>query len=100
MALCEKLLSNYEGAKGIVEKLFLFLQMLSVWVLLLILLFQTAKHQGQKKRTGGLETNIFELLMLQHDRAYLNVDSEESMCVIIKCCTAIGIDYYTNYVSV
>ena len=35
---------------------------------------------------GGPDTNTFELLMLIHDRAYLNVNSEESiMCIMMKC---------------
>ena len=29
---------------------------------------------------GGPDTNIFELLMLTHDCAYLSMDSEKSIC--------------------
>ena len=35
--------------------------------------------QDHNKRSGGPDTNIFELLMLKHNRTYLRVDSEESM---------------------
>ena len=56
----------------------MFLLIFPVWEI------QTAKHQNhpgplQKKR--GPDTNIFELLMLKHDRAYPSVDSENSMTV-------------------
>ena len=45
---------------------------------------QTAKHLNHVKRP---DTNFFELLILKHNRAYVKVDPEESMCVIIQCNT-------------
>ena len=32
---------------------------------------------------------IFELLELKHDRAYVNVESDESMCVMIMKCNRV-----------
>ena len=42
---------------------------------------------GHSKGTEGLDANIFELLIVKHERANVNVESEESMCVIMKCNT-------------
>ena len=52
--------------------------------------------QGHKKGSEGPETHILELLMLKHDRAYLSVDSEESMCVIMKRNTVTRVAYLLN----
>ena len=67
---------------------------------------QTAKllnHLGQyNNESGGPDTNIFKLLVLKHDRAYLSMDLEESiMCVIMECTIQLpGTAYYTKYVSI
>ena len=41
----------------------------------------------------GPNTNIFEWLILKQDRAYANVESEESMCMIMKCNTVTRMAY-------
>ena len=47
----------------------------------------------------GRDTNIFELLALKHDRAYLNVYSEEIMFMMKKCNTFTReIACYTKYI--
>ena len=47
------------------------------------------------------DTNIFELLVLKHDRAYLSVHSEESiMCVIMKYNAVTRVAYYAKYGSI
>ena len=82
-------------AKGNVEFFFLFL---------LIAYFQcgwykqqsTKTIQGHNKRSEGPDTNISKLIKLKHGRAYLSADSEESMCVIMKCNTVTS---YTKHVS-
>ena len=43
----------------------------------------TKTIQGHHKGSEGPNTNIFELLILVHDRAYVYVESDESMCVMI-----------------
>ena len=57
----------------------------------------TKTVQDQNKKSGGPKTSIFELLKRKHDRVYLKTDSEENMCVIMKCNTETS---YTEYVSI
>ena len=38
---------------------------------------------GPEQEMRGSHTKILELLMLKHDRAYVSVDSEESMSVCV-----------------
>ena len=40
---------------------------------------------GHSKGSKDPDTSMFQSLILKHDRAYVNVESEESMCVIMKC---------------
>ena len=47
----------------------------------------TKTIQGHSKGSECPDRNIFELPLLKHDRAYVNVDSDESMCVKLKCDT-------------
>ena len=53
--------------------------------------FRCARYKQQSTKTiwdlnkqnGGPGTTILELLEIKHDRAYLNVYSEESMCACV-----------------
>ena len=55
----------------------------------------TKTVQGHNKRSVGPDTSIFELLKRKHNQAYQSADSEESMCVIMKCITATSYTKYT-----
>ena len=53
----------------------------------------TKTIQDRSKGSKCSDTNIFELLVIKHDRAYVNVESDESMGVMImKCNTAVTRD--------
>ena len=44
----------------------------------------TKTIQGHNKGSECPDTKIFELLILKHDLANVNVDYEEKICVIMK----------------
>ena len=60
----------------------------------------TKTIHGHSKGSKCPDTNIFELLILKHDRAHVNVESDESMCVIMKwnTVTRYGLRY-TKYIT-
>ena len=50
---------------------------------------QNTKTIQASKGSEGPDANTFELLIPKHDRAYMNVESEESIYVIMKYNTVI-----------
>ena len=44
----------------------------------------TKTIQGHSKGSKGPDTNIFESLILKLNRAEVNVESKESICVVLK----------------
>ena len=43
----------------------------------------TKAIQGHSQGSECPDTNIFEFLILTHNRAYVNVEADESMCLMI-----------------